>query len=335
MYRIEPGKGTLRIKGIRVGVCDTLAYNLNKSTSLSSIKLGTSATMTEFTQRKSDPGERRKESGRINNTLHLWEFLLELLEDERYASLISWTRKEAGEFKIKQQEDVAHKWGRLKQRASMNYDKLSRSLRYYYHKGIIKKVQGQRLVYKFEKLPYAYKPVKYNWPWKLPSEEEQDKPVKREKSSFSREVRQARVSAWTASQSEQLSRQVKQEFATPEVSNTSHWAVTPSDRATASEQDVKNEIPKTVPRLVPLITPTPVSAISAINSRNQSPDPIFSESSPRCPHSEFRNADYRFQRPSQAMCRSKIIFPPCSCHRSANVITEVKSVPVRVITRIV
>ena len=91
------------------------------------------------TEQKTDPTAKRKE-GRINNTLHLWEFLLELLEDERYTPLISWTRKEEGEFKIKRQEDVARKWGRLKQRASMNYDKLSRSLRYYYHKGIIKKV---------------------------------------------------------------------------------------------------------------------------------------------------------------------------------------------------
>ena len=91
-----------------------------------------------LTEHKKSRKERKQ--GRINNTLHLWEFLLELLEDERYTPLISWTRKEEGEFKIKRQEDVAKKWGRLKQRTSMNYDKLSRALRYYYHKGIIKKV---------------------------------------------------------------------------------------------------------------------------------------------------------------------------------------------------
>ena len=77
---------------------------------------------------------------RYKNTIHLWEFLLELLEDERYIPLISWTRKEEREFKIKRQEEVAKRWGRLKQRAAMNYDKLSRALRYYYQKGIIKKV---------------------------------------------------------------------------------------------------------------------------------------------------------------------------------------------------
>lgn len=31
----------------------------------------------------------------------------------------------------------------------MNYDKLSRSLRYYYEKGIMQKVAGERYVYKF------------------------------------------------------------------------------------------------------------------------------------------------------------------------------------------
>ena len=31
----------------------------------------------------------------------------------------------------------------------MNYDKLSRSLRYYYEKGIMQKVSGERYVYKF------------------------------------------------------------------------------------------------------------------------------------------------------------------------------------------
>jgi hypothetical protein len=77
---------------------------------------------------------------RFKNTIHLWEFLLELLNNERYASIISWTRRENGEFKLKKQEEVARQWGLLKQRKGMTYDKLSRSLRYYYDKKIIKKV---------------------------------------------------------------------------------------------------------------------------------------------------------------------------------------------------
>ena len=44
---------------------------------------------------------------------------------------------------------VARRWGMQKNRPAMNYDKLSRSLRYYYEKGIMQKVAGERYVYKF------------------------------------------------------------------------------------------------------------------------------------------------------------------------------------------
>lgn len=72
--------------------------------------------------------------------IHLWEFLLNLLLDEKCDHMICWTNREAGEFKLKNQEEVARRWGNLKHRPGMNYDKLSRALRYYYQKGIIKKV---------------------------------------------------------------------------------------------------------------------------------------------------------------------------------------------------
>lgn len=40
---------------------------------------------------------------------------------------------------------VARRWGAQKNRPAMNYDKLSRSLRYYYEKGIMQKVAGETL----------------------------------------------------------------------------------------------------------------------------------------------------------------------------------------------
>ncbi|TKS66991.1 GA-binding protein alpha chain [Collichthys lucidus] len=44
---------------------------------------------------------------------------------------------------------VAQKWGQRKNKPTMNYEKLSRALRYYYDGDMISKVQGKRFVYKF------------------------------------------------------------------------------------------------------------------------------------------------------------------------------------------
>lgn len=44
---------------------------------------------------------------------------------------------------------VALLWGRRKNKPKMNYEKLSRGLRYYYDKNIIRKTAGKRYVYRF------------------------------------------------------------------------------------------------------------------------------------------------------------------------------------------
>ncbi|KAJ3602770.1 hypothetical protein NHX12_030518 [Muraenolepis orangiensis] len=88
----------------------------------------------------------------MDSSVTLWQFLLRLLQDSSNLQLICWTSEE-GEFKLLQAEEVARLWGARKNKPNMNYDKLSRALRYYYDKNIIKKVNGQKFVYRFVSYP--------------------------------------------------------------------------------------------------------------------------------------------------------------------------------------
>ncbi|XP_073820510.1 ets96B [Musca autumnalis] len=82
-------------------------------------------------------------------SLQLWQFLVALLDEPTTnSSCIAWTGR-GMEFKLIEPEEVARRWGIQKNRPAMNYDKLSRSLRYYYEKGIMQKVNGERYVYRF------------------------------------------------------------------------------------------------------------------------------------------------------------------------------------------
>lgn len=87
-------------------------------------------------------------------SLQLWQFLVALLDEPECSSFIAWTGR-GMEFKLIDPEEVARRWGIQKNRPAMNYDKLSRSLRYYYEKGIMQKVAGERYVYKFVCSPEA------------------------------------------------------------------------------------------------------------------------------------------------------------------------------------
>ncbi|KAG5282070.1 hypothetical protein AALO_G00051900 [Alosa alosa] len=89
----------------------------------------------------------------MDPSITLWQFLLHLLENHSHKHLISWTPNGDGEFKLLDAEEVARLWGLRKNKTNMNYDKLSRALRYYYDKNIIKKVSGQKFVYKFVNSP--------------------------------------------------------------------------------------------------------------------------------------------------------------------------------------
>ena len=92
----------------------------------------------------------------MDSSITLWQFLLELLVGQQHGEIIQWTNTE-GEFKLINAEEVARLWGLRKNKTNMNYDKLSRALRYYYDKNIIKKVMGQKFVYKFVSFPEIVK----------------------------------------------------------------------------------------------------------------------------------------------------------------------------------
>ncbi|XP_036930614.1 fli-1 proto-oncogene, ETS transcription factor-related sequence isoform X3 [Acanthopagrus latus] len=97
-------------------------------------------TLGPISSRLANPG-----SGQIQ----LWQFLLELLSDSNNSSIITWEGTN-GEFKMTDPDEVAKRWGERKSKPNMNYDKLSRALRYYYDKNIMTKVHGKRYAYKFD-----------------------------------------------------------------------------------------------------------------------------------------------------------------------------------------
>lgn len=92
----------------------------------------------------------------MDSKVTLWKFLLELLVSNKYANIIQWT-SEDGEFEFINGEEVAQMWGQHNNRYNMDYVKLSRGLRHYYNKDIIKKVEGKDFVYKFVNYPEVLK----------------------------------------------------------------------------------------------------------------------------------------------------------------------------------
>uniref|UniRef100_A0A6G1SEU1 GA-binding protein alpha chain n=1 Tax=Aceria tosichella TaxID=561515 RepID=A0A6G1SEU1_9ACAR len=129
---------------------DTKRQSDHKSTSASK-RIKSSPTNSSLNSSTGGVGNMTTSSGTRsgnNGQIQLWQFLLELLTDNECRDFIQWVGTD-GEFKLNNPEGVAQLWGLRKNKPTMNYEKLSRALRYYYDGDMIAKVHGKRFVYKF------------------------------------------------------------------------------------------------------------------------------------------------------------------------------------------
>ncbi|XP_050519717.1 ETS-like protein pointed isoform X2 [Daktulosphaira vitifoliae] len=97
---------------------------------------------------------------KLKTNVEIWQFFLHLLSNKDYQEIIEWI-DDNGHFRLIKPKTVSILWGIIKNNITMDYKKMSSSIRYHYGKGIINRAKGKH-VYKFEsdvKMLVGYTPM--------------------------------------------------------------------------------------------------------------------------------------------------------------------------------
>ncbi|XP_050440600.1 DNA-binding protein Ets97D-like [Adelges cooleyi] len=89
-----------------------------------------------------------KNSINFNQCNEIWQFLLNLLTDSNYQTVIEWI-DDLGTFKILKPKTISIMWGLMKNNCTMDYAKMASAMRYHYGKGVLNRAKG-KYVYKFD-----------------------------------------------------------------------------------------------------------------------------------------------------------------------------------------
>ena len=99
------------------------------------------------TSKKKPPTPQKRSAG---SSCKMVQWIVSLLRDPSYnPSVITWVDELNGVFTIKDTVQYAKLWGKRKNNREMNYEKLSRGMRYYYRNGELEAIRDKRLTYKF------------------------------------------------------------------------------------------------------------------------------------------------------------------------------------------
>ncbi|XP_014767921.1 ETS homologous factor isoform X1 [Octopus bimaculoides] len=105
------------------------------------------------------PGRKK---GQISKVYHLWEFIRDLLKSPCYRDIIRWEDRDKGIFRVLKSAEVAKLWGQKKKnKLAMNYEKMSRSLRYSRKEGYFMEIPCDGSYPK--KLCFRFGPKSHGW----------------------------------------------------------------------------------------------------------------------------------------------------------------------------